>query len=433
MKAMRYGSLFAGVGGFDRGFDLAGMECAWQVEINDRRRAVLRYHYPHTEKFRDVREVGSDNLSGLGAVDLICGGFPCQDLSLAGRREGFSGERSSLWFEFHRILGEIKPEWVVIENVPGLLSGCGCVSCQAAQRIVRLHKYLRERAARHGETVVECPICVAARGMLKSHSGRNFAIVLSGLVELGFSVAYRILDAEYMGVPQRRRRVFIVGHRGDDWRVAQALFEPESGAGNTPPRSRTGPVVITGLGTGSGACSEACGEDGERVVARALARASVGSGYRLDLNGEDFIVTATLNSGGNNGGFRTEPAEHLVVAVEPCGAQGAAGGGPDDNSAQAGHILTVLGNSEGNEGTSQYLLGVRTLTPRECNRLQGFPDDWDRYGMVDGQAVEMSDSFRYNAMGDAVATVCSEWIGRRIMSVHREMHRSPDAREARGD
>ena len=119
---MKYGSLFSGIGGFDLGLDRAGMSCAWQVEINPYPRRILAKHWPDVPKFEDVNNVGQHNLS---TVDLVCGGFPCQDVSIAGNRAGLAGEQSKLWFQFHRILEEIRPAWVIVENVPGLLSSNG--------------------------------------------------------------------------------------------------------------------------------------------------------------------------------------------------------------------------------------------------------------------------------------------------------------------
>lgn len=175
---MNFGSLFTGVGGFDLGFERAGFECAWQVELDSHCLEVLAEHYPEVERYTDVRTVGKHNLK---PVELICGGFPCQDLSVAGKRAGFDGERSSLWFEFERIIDEMQPKWVVIENVPGLLS---------------------------------------------SKQGRDFGFILNALDDRGYGVAWRVLDSQNFGVAQRRRRVFIVGSLGDA-SCAEVLFESE--------------------------------------------------------------------------------------------------------------------------------------------------------------------------------------------------------------
>src|SRR5579883_827391 len=116
---MTVGSLFSGIGGFDLGFERAGHKVIWQVEKDKFASEVLKARFPHVQRFDDVRNCGRTNLA---PVDIICGGFPCQDLSVAGRREGLAGSRSSLWFEFLRVIGELQPRFAAIENVPGLLS-----------------------------------------------------------------------------------------------------------------------------------------------------------------------------------------------------------------------------------------------------------------------------------------------------------------------
>jgi DNA (cytosine-5)-methyltransferase 1 len=114
---MRFGSLFAGIGGFDLGFERAGMECAWQVEIDEYCNKVLAKHWPEVKRYGDIRTVGEHNLE---PVDLICGGFPCQPYSVAGKRKGAEDDRN-LWPEYLRIVRELRPTWVVGENVPGIV------------------------------------------------------------------------------------------------------------------------------------------------------------------------------------------------------------------------------------------------------------------------------------------------------------------------
>lgn len=200
---MKFGSLFTGVGGFDLGFERAGMECAWQVEFDKACQSVLKKHWSETELFDDVRTVGKHNLE---QVDVICGGFPCQDVSIAGKRAGLAGERSGLWSEFARIIDELEPKWVVIENVPGLLS---------------------------------------------SNRGRDFATVIRWLAERGYGVAWRILDSQYFGVAQRRRRVFIVGSFGNG-SASEILFEREGVRWNTEKGRKTGEDVAATFTVRSG-------------------------------------------------------------------------------------------------------------------------------------------------------------------------------------
>jgi DNA (cytosine-5)-methyltransferase 1 len=160
---LTFGSLFAGIGGFDRGLERAGMRCVWQVEIDDYCRRVLAKHWPDVERLEDVRECGAHNLE---PVDLICAGFPCQPVSCAGKRQGDADDRW-LWPEFHRVIRELKPRWVVGENVPGLLS---------------------------------------------ANVGRLFGEILRDLAACGYAVEWDCIPASAVGAPHRRDRVWIVAH-----------------------------------------------------------------------------------------------------------------------------------------------------------------------------------------------------------------------------
>lgn len=157
---MRFGSLFSGIGGMDLGLERAGMECAWQVEIDGFCRKVLTKHWPNVPKYNDVRECGKHNLE---RVDLIAGGFPCQDISNAGKRAGIDGERSGLWSEFHRIICELRPRYVLVENVAALLV-------------------------------------------------RGFGRVLGDLAANGYDAEWRVFSACEMGFPHSRERLFLVAY-----------------------------------------------------------------------------------------------------------------------------------------------------------------------------------------------------------------------------
>jgi DNA (cytosine-5)-methyltransferase 1 len=319
---MKVGSLFSGIGGFDLGLERAGMRVLWQVENDKRCQRVLAHHWPEVERFEDVRTA-----TGLAPVDLVCGGFPCQDLSVAGRRAGLDGQRSGLWFEFQRVVSELRPEWVLIENVPGLLS---------------------------------------------SNDGRDMALVLWGLEQLGYRWAYRVLDSQYFGVAQRRRRVFIVGCSGEG-SPAQILFDAASLQRHPPSRR----------------------EERARVAGTLEARAATGgydpgahgaaSGHVVAFNCQQDPIHADGDSIGTSGG-----ADRAVAyAVSARDGKGV-------SDAQAMPVITEK--------------HPRRLTPRECERLQGFPDDWT---LVDG----MADGPRYRMLGNAVTVNVAEWIGRRIMEV----------------
>ncbi len=160
MPKPTFGSLFAGIGGLDLGLERAGWQCKWQVEIDEYARRVLAKHWPNVNRYSDVRTVGTE----LERVDLVCGGFPCQDVSLAKHDAGgIDGSRSGLWFEFARVLGILRPRIALVENVPGLF----------------------------------------VRGIDR---------VLGGLAALGFDAEWSIVSACAMGAPHTRERLFILGY-----------------------------------------------------------------------------------------------------------------------------------------------------------------------------------------------------------------------------
>ncbi|MBU6346638.1 MAG: DNA (cytosine-5-)-methyltransferase [Cyanobacteria bacterium REEB494] len=173
MKQLTAVSLFAGVGGFDLALERSGIKVVASVEIDPKASAILAKQFPNSKLFNDVKGVTGEQLINAGfdaRNGIITGGFPCQDLSMAGKRAGLGGARSGLFWEICRLLDETKAQYFILENVPGLLS---------------------------------------------SNKGKDMAVVLEALVERGYCVAYRVLDAQYFGVPQRRRRVFIVGCLGN--------------------------------------------------------------------------------------------------------------------------------------------------------------------------------------------------------------------------
>jgi DNA (cytosine-5)-methyltransferase 1 len=185
-------SLFAGVGGFDLAMERNAIKVVASVEIDKHCRDVLALHFPNSKQFNDVTQVKGSDLIGAGfdpRNGIITGGFPCQDLSVAGKRAGLSGERSGLFWEIARLVEETQSEFFLIENVPGLLS---------------------------------------------SNKGKDFGIVIGTMGDLGYTCAWRVLDAQHFGVPQRRKRVFIVGRRTTDPRsVTEILFKSEGLRRNT--------------------------------------------------------------------------------------------------------------------------------------------------------------------------------------------------------
>lgn len=269
-----YGSLFAGIGGIDLGLERAGFECKWQVEFDPQCQGILARHWPDVARYGDVTEVKGEDLE---QVDVLVGGWPCQDLSVAGKRAGLGGRRSGLFFEFMRLVDELSPQWILAENVPGLLSA-GCK-----------------------------PKCDG--GCIPTHGGA-MGTVVGSLADRGYGFAWRVLDAQYLGLAQRRKRVFLVGHLGEPFsRAGEVLFEPESLLGDPPARIKKGAVAAPG---------------------------TPGRTRGDDRDGRGAGVVAALSANG--------------VGVA----------GPDDNQAQAGHIIApevsgTLGGGSGKRGWSDDL------------------------------------------------------------------------------
>jgi DNA (cytosine-5)-methyltransferase 1 len=390
MKAV---SLFAGVGGFDLALERNGVEVVASVEIDKNARKILTRHFPKSQILEDVKDVTGEQLFrfGFNSDGIIVGGFPCQDLSVAGKRKGLAGERSGLFWEIHRLLDETKAKYFILENVPGLLS---------------------------------------------SNGGKDLGIVLGSLAELGYGIAYRVLDAQFFGVPQRRRRVFIVGCLGDDGRTpAEILAICESSKWNIkesePQRQNTSTDVTDSVTAGFGQSSFAGYSEGlttltatsnkrpeENIVISKLstlrsAGGDVGGGSenlivsfaksRRAQNSEDFetwiegAVAPTLNRFENNGDTRA-----TVIVFDPHRADGVRIQNETMNT-----LTGYMGTGKNNMPMVGSEFTVRRITPIECERLQGFPDNW-----TEGQ----TDGHRYKQMGNAVAVPVVEWIIRRLVS-----------------
>ena len=207
LPMIRYGSVCSGIEAATVAWHPLGWEPVFFSEIEAFPRAVLAHHYPDVPLHGDFTTIGADD---YGAIDLLVGGTPCQSFSIAGLRGGLDEDRGNLALEFLRLAKRKSPKWLVWENVPGVLS---------------------------------------------SNGGRDFGAILGGMVECGYGFAYRVLDAQFFGVPQRRRRVFVVGCLGD-WRSAAAvLFERHSLQGHSAPRREKGQRVADSLTVGANQCS----------------------------------------------------------------------------------------------------------------------------------------------------------------------------------
>jgi DNA (cytosine-5)-methyltransferase 1 len=270
-------SLFAGVGGFDLAMQRQGVKVVASVEIDKKCNEVLARQFPDATQFTDVTTVKGEDLINAGftpSTGIITGGFPCQDLSVAGKRAGLAGERSGLFWEIARLVDETQTEYFIIENVPGLLS---------------------------------------------SNKGADFGVVIGTMADLGYSLGWRVLDAQHFGVPQRRRRVFIVGRRATSGGVAEILFKSEGLRGNSASsnKAREGTTTSsnTSVALGSGKAIANC------IPAELYHHGTV---VNQDANNGHVVVTSSSFGGYTegvgtlraNGGDLGGGSENLVVHQE---------------------------------------------------------------------------------------------------------------------
>lgn len=495
---MRYLSVCSGIEAATVAWHSLGWSPAAFSEIEAFPRAVLKQHYPHVPLHGDFTTIRGDE---YGPIDLLVGGTPCQDFSVAGLRAGIAGERGNLTLEFLRLAARAKPRWLVWENVPGVLSSDG---------------------------------------------GRALGAFLGGLAELGYGFAYRVLDAQYAGLAQRRERVFVVAHLGDWRRPAAVLLEPESLRWNPPPRreagERAGRPIASGSDSSGGYRNDA--DTADSLIAADVAGTLTSSlgrrcGQPNDDNPADYLIAHTLTGEGFDAGEDgTGRGVPLVLASGQANAEMVRDGSPSltclheppilvhafdarqsdviqygdmtgpldtnghtigvlafsakDQRADAGPISPTLraggfdrshanggvmpatafssrfrgddgrgygrppeahvehvgpldtvtrhsvaftqnsrsevrkigGDGEivgalaGDHGVQQqnYIAGtvVRRLTPRECERLQGFPDD---YTLIPWRKGLAPDGPRYKSLGNSMAVPCMSWLGRRIQIV----------------
>jgi DNA (cytosine-5)-methyltransferase 1 len=471
---MKYGSVCSGVEAATMAWHPLGWKAQWFSEIEPFPSAVLQHHYPEVPNLGDMTLIHSNPIFNETTIDVLVGGTPCQSFSVAGLRKGMEDPRGNLALEFCRIANIAKPKWIVWENVPGVLS---------------------------------------------SNGGKDFASLLGALGELGYGFAYRILDAQHFGVPQRRRRIFLVGYLGD-WRPAAAvLFESESLRRNIAEgRNKREKVArsIEGGSTTYRKSSRATTKDGvetwvEDNVSNTLNCFDVGDvrsttsvvekdswwdggqtaaslttrchdQYMPDKGHFSAVIQnkentalcfkvrggVSENSGSQGGvpgksagkGYLGSEEKAFTIATSPDqwlfedkktivldrasfnqgqNAQYEPKIEESDTSptlvAKGPHavfpVAVDMYNMSINEQTSQTLSSyasdinhtggtiqnarVRRLTPVECERLQGFPDNFTNIPYRN--KLESPDGPRYKAMGNSMAVPVMAWIGSRIQEV----------------
>ena len=407
---MIYGSVCSGIEAASVAWEPLGWRPSFFSEIEPFPRAVLAHHWPEVNCHGDFTTIQAGDYR---PIDLLVGGTPGQSFSIAGLRGGLGDDRGNLALEYLRLADRLRPRWLVWENVPGVLS---------------------------------------------SNGGRDFGSILGGMGELGYGVAYRVLDAQYFGVAQRRRRVFVVGYFGD-WRPAAAvLFERHSLQGHPAPRREAGkgfahPVApsLVSSGRGVGRTGETRGQDPVVAVhcpdvspslkARDFkGPSSDGDG---DGDGAPLIAHALRGEGFNaseDGTGRGTPIIAVHGTHDPCTSTDTAfalgrnsgqenavtfsimpmNSGKDFKARETDVAQPIMagGPVGGNQG-GYYIAtnAVRRLTPRECERLQGFPDDFTAIPWRGKPADQCPDGPRYKALGNSMAVPVMVWIGRRIEQV----------------
>ena len=428
---MRYLSVCSGIEAATCAWHPLGWDPVAFSEIEKFPAQVLAHHYPTVPNWGDMTKFEEWPDAN---VDLLVGGTPCQSFSVAGLRKGLADPRGSLMLTYGAIAAKYRPRWLVWENVPGVLS---------------------------------------------SNGGRDFGAFLGMLAELGYGFAYRVLDAQYFGVAQRRRRVFVVGYLGAWRRAAAVLFERASLSGHTAPRREAGESVANCLtDRADRGCTNSEGQRLIPLVSPALkARDYKGPSSDGDNDGAPLIpcVAHSLRAEGFDAseddtgrgtpivpvhafdarqsdviqyGDKTGPLDtdgHSVAVAFSCKDHGADAGeiaptlrsmGHDGSHANGGGQVAVafhenqraevttsdtagslkVGGGKPGQGypALMHAMRVRRLTPRECERLQGFPDD---YTDIKPNGKPTPDGPRYKALGNSMAVPCMAWIGRRIAAV----------------
>ena len=423
---MKYGSVCSGVEAATVAWHPLGWEPQWFSEIEKFPSAVLAHHYPNVPNYGDMtqfKEWPNDR-----SIDLLVGGTPCQSFSIAGLRKGLDDPRGNLMLTFLAIAERYRPRWLVWENVPGVLS---------------------------------------------SNRGKDFGTLLGAMGEIGYGFAYRICDAQYWGVPQRRRRVFVVGYSGDWRRAAAVLFERHSLQGHPAPSRKARQEIAgtiaarTGGGGGLGTDFECAGGLVPEVANPLTARMAKGINSTVD-EGQTPIVESnhviaigaapvntqfglrgpnTSNSPreglgiGNIGDpaytlqaahghaviafsskdFGADATDNLSPTLRAGGDYTSGGMPPAVAVSDPARTLSARHDSSPCHDRGPNFLAqasaVRRLTPRECERLQGFPDDYTRIAWRNKPAENCPDGPRYKAMGNSMAVPVMRWIGERIKMV----------------
>ena len=403
---MTLGSLFDGIGGWLLAARHAGVTPVWASEIEPFPCSVTARHFPDVKQLGDITQINPDEIE---PVDIVCAGSPCQDLSIAGKRKGLYGERSGLFRTAVDLVRRMRertagkyPRYFVWENVPGAFSSNRGMDFQAVLEEI-------------GESEIPMP------------QGNRWAP--AGLVQFpGAEIAWRVLDAQHWGVPQRRKRIFLVADFAADGRCAgEILFEPEGVSGNPQESKRAG----EGAAGRTADCARTSGTltpwdvQSRRVYDENGTMAALYSGDGQGAhNGAVFVRAAGFIAGNKNGGIGYKIEQAATIKAQ-WGGQAPTVAIYDMTHADEvmrpvkdGIVPTLNARmgTGGNQVPVAHIYGaqaasssiVRRLTPTECERLQGLDDGYTEGG---------SDTACYKALGNGMAQPCADYVIRRIVEV----------------
>jgi DNA (cytosine-5)-methyltransferase 1 len=430
---VNYLSVCSGIEAATQAWHPLGWQPVAFSEINPFACAVLAHHYPNVPNWGDMTMFTEWPDAD---VDVLVGGTPCQPFSIAGLRAGLADPRGNLMLTYLAIAKRRRPRWIVWENVPGVLS---------------------------------------------SNGGRDFGTFLGGLGQLGYGFAYRVLDAQYVrtrghpwAVPQRRRRVFVVGYLGD-WRRAAAVFIDREGLrGTPPPRRRAGQGVANDVAArtaGGGGLGTDFDLDGGLIHCPPVVPQAMSSKWSKGSSGpagdevanliaiQERAVSENPDAGPQGAGFSADGASHTLEArnkvqavafaqnqreeirlMDAAGALAAEPGSHQQTFVADPVAFRTAGDgavydegdvtaplTTGTDQNAQIIAQrwrVRRLTPRECERLQGFPDDFTRIPYRGKPADKCPDGPRYKALGNSMAVNVMGWLGERIVAVEHVLQRA---------
>ncbi|MFJ1431930.1 DNA cytosine methyltransferase [Capnocytophaga canimorsus] len=375
---MKIIELFSGIGGFTKGFEQAGYEFTehYFSEIDKHAIANYKYNFPNAKHIGSVTDIPNGSFRG---IDIITFGSPCQDFSLAGKREGLKGQRSSLITEAIRLIADIRPNIFIWENVKGAFS---------------------------------------------SNAGRDFTAILQAFANIGsYNIEWQLLNTLWF-LPQNRERIYLVGHLAANGRSFEPIFSigenDEISNGKTREENRECSSAKTRYSRTITARYHKMGSSDTYIKSPKIAGCLTGGGHSGGLHSDmTTIKVGTFRTHNDGKGFREVKSE--VCPTIPARAR-------EDGSGQPVIQQLPRGKNKGNDfetcptissnafEQNNFVSGIRRLTEIECERLQGFPDDWTKYGNYDGVVKEIAKTQRYKMLGNAVSVPVVEEIARRLKS-----------------